>query len=102
MTKTLLALAAAAIALGGTPALAQTYVREYRAYPTYRTQWPQGLEQQERSVTRQLNNEQASQPTLYHYPPQYSYVPPPQYSYAPPPAYAYSYDYVPRPWTPRY
>ncbi len=98
MTKTLLALAAVSIAIGATPALAQ----DYRAYPTYRTQWPAGLEQHERSVTRQLNNEQASQPTQYYYPPQYSYVPPPQYSYTSPPAYAYPYDYPPRPWTPRY
>lgn len=97
MTKTLLALAAVSIAIGATPALAQ----DYRAYPTYRTQWPAGLEQHERSVTRQLNNEQASQPTQYYYPPQYSYVPP-QYSYTPSTAYAYPYDYPPRPWTPRY
>ena len=59
MTKTLLALTAVSIAIGATPALAQ----DNRAYPAYRTQWPAGLEQHERSVTRQLNNEQASQPT---------------------------------------
>lgn len=119
MTKTLLALAAAAITLGSVPVLAQTYdpyartyIRDYRAYPSnsYRTQWPAGTEQNERSVTRQLNNEQANQPTQYYYPPQYSYVPPPQYSYvpqpqysyAPQPTYAYPYNYPPRPWTPRY
>ena len=98
MMKTLLALAAVSIAIGATPALAQ----DHRAYPTYRSQWPAGLEQHERSVTRELNNEQANQPTQYYYTPQFTHVPPPQYSYTPPPAYAYPYDYPPRPWTPRY
>jgi hypothetical protein len=94
------------LALSGTAAFAQS------------GRWPAGLEQQERMTTRELNIEQANQPTQYAYPsaptqtytyvspPQYSYVPaPPTYSYAPPPmapAYAYPYDYPPRPWHPRY
>jgi hypothetical protein len=97
MKNALLALAAVSIAVGATPAFAQ----DYRPYPTASNRWPAGLEQHERSVTRQLNFEQATQPTQHDYPPQYSYVPPPQYSYRSPPAYAYPYDYPPRPWTPR-
>ena len=99
--KTLMVLTAAAVALGTVPALAQTYDPYTRTH-SYRTQWPPGLEQHERSVTRQLNNEQVGQATQYYYPPQYSYVPPPQYSHGPQPTYAYPYDYPPRPWRPRY
>lgn len=114
MTNKIIALTAAVATLGALPAAAQSY----------RTQWSPGLEQQERTTTRQLNIEQATQPTQYYYPPQPSYVPPPQYSYAPQysapqysyapqysvpqhsyapqPTYAYPYDYPPRPWVPRY
>lgn len=101
MTRKLLALAAIAVTFSA-PAFAQTRARTY---------WPPGLEQQEREVTRQLNNEQNGQPTTYYAPqPQYSYAPPPrpyqpyppQYSYSPPPAYAYPYDYPPRPYYSRY
>jgi hypothetical protein len=100
MTRKLWALAAFTVAFGVAPAFAQT-----------RTYWPPGLEQQEREITRQLNNEhgvQFGEPSYYQ--PQYSYVPPPrpyqpyppQYSYAPAPAYAYPYDYPPRPYYSRY
>ncbi len=100
MTRKLLALAAVAVAFSAAPAFAQTH--------TYRVP---GLEQQEREITRQLNNEQSVQPMApSYYPPQYSYVPPPrpyqpyppQYSYSPAPAYAYPYDYPPRPYYSRY
>ncbi len=100
MTRKLLALAAVAVAFSAAPAFAQT--RTYRA---------PGLEQQEREITRQLNNEQGVQPMAPpYYPPQYSLVPaprpyqpyPPQYSYSPAPAYAYPYDYPPRPYYSRY
>lgn len=97
-TKTLM-LAALAATLVSVPAFAQSYMSR---------------EQEERAITRDLNNQQADQPTQYYMPPPtYSYAPPPQvsyapaplypqYSYAPPPAYSYSYDYPPRPFYPRY
>lgn len=100
MTTKLLIFAAVAVTFSAASAFAQT-----------RTYWPPGLEQQEREVTRQLNNEQGVQPAAPYYypPPQYSYAPPPtpyyyppQYSYAPAPTYAYPYDYPPVPWRPRY
>lgn len=98
MKRKLLALAAITVAAGASPAFAQS-----------RTYWPPGLEQHEREVTRQLNNEMGIQPAQPYYPPQSSYFPPPrpfhnppQYSFAPPPAYAYPYDYPPVPWRSRY
>jgi hypothetical protein len=99
MMKKLLVLAAALFAFGALPAAAHTvyrydsvtgarykarhahkvrhYVRPYYA-PRYtysrsygRTYWSPAVESNERAVTRQLNRQQASQPTYYY--PQYSY-----------------------------
>jgi len=104
MTKTFLILALAAVTLGAAAAQAQTRSAN---------RWPAGVEQRERAITRDLNNQQADQPgqysmAPYHMAPHYSYAPAPQYSYAPPrpsypqPYYAYPYDYPPQPWYSRY
>jgi hypothetical protein len=98
MIKKLVLLAAAAVVLGALPAAAHTVYRydaytgarykakhvhtkrvAYRPYRSYyaprysyaRTYWSPAVESQERAVTRQLNRQQASQPTYYY--PQYSY-----------------------------
>ncbi len=76
MTKKLLALVATAVTFSAAPAFAQS-----------RTYWPPGLEQHEREITRQLNNEHGIQPMQQYYtPPQYSYAPPPAQYHSPPPA----------------
>lgn len=63
MTRMLLALAA--ITVGASPAFAQS-----------RTCWPPGLEQHERKITRQHDNEMGVQPAQPYYLPRTSFAPP--------------------------